>query len=140
DLCLVLLLAVLVLVLLVGPCLNCFEADKKPPPVGLKVICLLPITILEAWVMLGLNLPFKALMFLPLIRPSLVFFLVLWLKLVKNFLKERWGLALFPFLLICLIWLDLVASLPRLKERIIVIILLLIFLSLMLWVVLVLRF
>src|SRR5437763_17035859 len=36
--------------------------------------------------MLVLNLPFKALMFLTLMRPSLVLFLVLWLKLVKDFL------------------------------------------------------
>src|SRR5262245_62780301 len=39
--------------------------------------------------MLVLNLPFKALMFLTLMRPSLVLFLVLWLKLVKDFLKVR---------------------------------------------------
>src|SRR5580765_1881026 len=41
--------------------------------------------------MLVLNLPFKALMFLTLMRPSLVLFLVLWLKLVKDFLKVRGG-------------------------------------------------
>src|SRR5690349_9772526 len=62
--------------------------------------------------MLVLNLPFKALMFLTLMRPSLVLFLVLWLKLVKDFLKVRCRLALLPFLISCLIWLDLVASLP----------------------------
>src|SRR5436305_8646703 len=78
------------------------------------------------------NLPFKALMFLTLMRPSLVLFLVLWLKLVKDFLKVRCRLALLPFLISCLIWLDLVASLPLIKERILVIILLLHFLSLML--------
>src|SRR5947209_5915082 len=72
-----------------------------------------------------LNLPFKALMFLTLMRPSLVLFLVLWLKLVKDFLKVRCRLALLPFLISCLIWLDLVASLPLIKERILVIILLL---------------
>src|SRR5207249_1750083 len=88
--------------------------------------------------MLVLNLPFKALMFLTLMRPSLVLFLVLWLKLVKDFLKVRCSLALLPFLLSCLIWLDLVASLPLIKERILVIILLLHFLSLMLGSVLVL--
>src|SRR5262244_4386945 len=82
--------------------------------------------------MLVLNLTFKALMFLTLIRPSLVLFLVLWLKLVKDFLKVRFKLALLPFLIGCLIWLDLVASLPLIKERILVIILLLHFLSLML--------
>src|SRR5436305_9788810 len=82
--------------------------------------------------MLVLNLPFKALMFLTLMRPSLVLFLVLWLKLVKDFLKVRCRLALLPFLISCLIWLDLVASLPLIKERILVIILLLHFLSLML--------
>src|SRR5207244_2742357 len=64
--------------------------------------------------------------------PSLVLFLVLWLKLVKDFLKVRCRLALLPFLISCLIWLDLVASLPLIKERILVIILLLHFLSLML--------
>src|SRR5882672_8137254 len=116
-----LLLAVLLLLLLVAPCLNCLEAVKKPPPVAFKVMCLLPITILEAWVMLVLNLPFKALMFLTLMRPSLVLFLVLWLKLVKDFLKVRCRLAL-----------------PLIKERILVIILLLHFLSLMLGSVLVL--
>src|SRR5437762_2465087 len=80
--------------------------------------------------MLVLNLPFKALMFLTLMRPSLVLFLVLWLKLVKDFLKVRCRLALLPFLISCLIWLDLVASLLLIKERILVIILLLHFLSL----------
>src|SRR5438874_7645845 len=65
--------------------------------------------------MLVLNLPFKALMFLTLMRPSLVLFLVLWLKLVKDFLKVRCRLALLPFLISCLIWLDLVAS--RSEER-----------------------
>src|SRR5258705_246145 len=79
--------------------------------------------------MLVLNLPFKALMFLTLMRPSLVLFLVLWLKLVKDFLKVRCRLALLPFLISCLIWLDLVASLPLIKERILVIILLLHFLT-----------
>src|SRR4051812_32343656 len=82
--------------------------------------------------MLVLNLPFKALMFLTLMRPSLVLFLVLWLKLVKDFLKVGCRLALLPFLISCLIWLDLVASLRLIKERILVIILLLHFLSLML--------
>src|SRR5437763_14154609 len=81
--------------------------------------------------MLVLKLPFKALMFLSLMRPSLVLFLVLWLKLVKGFLKVRCRLALLRFLISCLIWLDLVASLPLIKERILVIILLLHFLSIM---------
>src|SRR5258708_147930 len=82
--------------------------------------------------MLVLNLPFKALMFLTLMRPSLVLFLVLWLKLVKDFLKVRCRLALLPFLISCLIWLDLGASLPLIKERILGIIFLLRFLSLVL--------
>src|SRR5206468_11530918 len=64
-------------------------------------------------------------LFLTLMRPSLVLFLVLWLKLVKDFLKVRCRLALLPFLISCLIWLDLVASLPLIKERLLVIILLL---------------
>src|SRR5207249_11966423 len=88
--------------------------------------------------MLVLNLPFKALMFLTLMRPSLVLFLVLWLKLVKDFLKVRCRLPLLPFLISCLLWLDLVASLPRIKERILVLLLLLHSLSLMLATVLVL--
>src|SRR6266704_4703876 len=88
--------------------------------------------------MLVLNLPFKALMFLTLMRPSLVLCRVLWLNLVKDFLKVRCRLALLPFLISCLMWLDLVASLPLIKERILVIILLLHFLSLMLGSVLVL--
>src|SRR5207248_589235 len=50
-------------------------------------MCLLPITILQAWVMLVLNLPFKALMFLTLMRPSLVLFLVLWLEAGKGLLE-----------------------------------------------------
>src|SRR5438105_5411068 len=79
--------------------------------------------------MLVLNLPFKALMFLTLMRPSLVLFLVLWLKLVKDFLKVRCRLSILPVPISCLIWLDLVASLPLIKERILVIILLLHFLS-----------
>src|SRR5207302_10038834 len=49
-------------------------------------------------------------------------------KLVKDFLKVRCRLALLPFLISWLIWLDLVASLPLIKERILVIILLLHFL------------
>src|SRR2546430_1416491 len=60
------------------------------------------------------------------------------LKLVKDFLKVRSSPALLPFLISCLFWLDLVASLPLIKERILVIILLLHFLSLMLGSVLVL--
>src|SRR2546430_15692428 len=80
--------------------------------------------------MLVLNLPFKALMFLTLMRPSLVLFLVLWLKLVKDFLKVLCRLAILPFLISCLIWLDLMASLPLINESILVIILLLHFLSL----------
>src|SRR3989442_12348926 len=138
DLCLVLLLAVFLLLLLVAPWLNCFGGGKKPPPVAFKGMSLLLITILLAWVMLVLNLPFKALMFLTLMRPSLVLFLVLWLKLVKDFLKVRCRLALLSFLISCLIWLDLGASLPLIKERILGIILLLHFLSLMLGSVLVL--
>src|SRR5258708_35359249 len=82
--------------------------------------------------MLVLNLPFKALLFLPLMRPSLVLFLVLWLQLVKDFLLVRCRLAIVPFLISCLIWLDLVASLPLIEEGILVIILLLHFLCLML--------
>src|SRR2546422_11297409 len=88
--------------------------------------------------MLVLNLPFKALMILTLMRPSLGLFLGLWLKLVKDFLKVRCGLAFLPFRISCLIWLGLGASLPLIKERRLVIILLLHFLSLMLGSVLVL--
>src|SRR5437660_13673 len=46
-----------------------------------------------------------------LIEAVLILFLVLMLKVVKDFLKVRCRLALLPFLISCLIWLDLVASL-----------------------------
>src|SRR5436853_283987 len=82
--------------------------------------------------MLVLNLPFKALMFLTLMRPSLVLFLVLWLKIVKDFVKVGCRVVVLSFLISWLIWLDLVASLPLIKGRILVIILLLDFLILML--------
>src|SRR5256885_221564 len=82
--------------------------------------------------MLVLNLPFKALMFLTLMRPCLVLFLEIWLKLVKDFLKVRCRLALLPFLISCLIWLDVGVRLPLIKERMLEIIVLLGFLSLML--------
>src|SRR5260370_745997 len=59
-------------------------------------------------------------------------------KAGKGLLEGTCRLALLPFLISCLIWLDLVASLPLIKERILVIILLLHFLSLMLGSVLVL--
>src|SRR5262245_49286485 len=88
--------------------------------------------------MLVLNLPFKALMFLTRMRPSLVLFLVLWLKLVRHCVKLRCRLLLLPFLVGGWLGLDLLASLPLIKERILVIILLLHFLSLMLGSVLVL--
>src|SRR5256885_120309 len=80
--------------------------------------------------MLLFNLLFKALMFLTLMRPSLVLLLVLGLKLVNYFLKVRCRLEHLSFLISCLIWWDLVASLLLIKERILVIILLLHFLSL----------
>src|SRR5262249_56833355 len=85
-----------------------FFKQKTAYEIGLGI----PAEPLFRSVMLVLNLPFKALMFLTLMRPSLVLFLVLWLKLVKDFLKVRCRLALLPFLISCLIWLDLVASLP----------------------------
>src|SRR5437667_4514321 len=88
--------------------------------------------------MVVLNLPFNALIFLTLMRSCLLLRLVLWLKLVKNSLKVRCWLALLPVLISCLIWLDLVSILPLIKVRILVIILLLHFLSLMLGSVLVL--
>src|SRR5262245_7134379 len=62
--------------------------------------------------------------------PSL--FLVLWLKLVKDFLKVRCRLALLPFLISCLVWVDLVASLPLIKEEMLVVIFVVHFLILML--------
>src|SRR5256885_2366 len=78
--------------------------------------------------MLVLTLPLTPLMLLTLLSTSLVLFLVLWIKLVKDFLKVRCRMALLPFLISCFIGLDLVASLPLIKERILVIILLLHFL------------
>src|SRR3989442_13433300 len=82
--------------------------------------------------MLVLNVPFKALMLLTLMRLSLVLCLVLWLKLVKDFLKVRCRLALLQFVIRFVSLFDVVASLMVIKERILVIILLLHLLSLML--------
>src|SRR5258708_1335181 len=59
-------------------------------------------------------------------------------KAGKGLLEGTLQAGTSPFLISCLIWLDLVASLPLIKERILVIILLLHFLSLMLGSVLVL--
>src|SRR5204862_370000 len=86
----------------------------------------------------GLNLPIQGFNVLNLVEPVLGLVFVAWVKVVKDFLKVRCRLAPLPFLISCLIWLDLVASLPLIKERILVIILLLHFLSLMLGSVLVL--
>src|SRR6185503_17823618 len=83
-----------------------------------EIICLQPLKGGELCLVLllaVLHLPLKALTFPALMRPSLVLFLVLWLKLVKDFLKVRCRLALQPFLISCLIWLDLVARLPLIK-------------------------
>src|SRR2546430_1360671 len=66
--------------------------------------------------------PFQAFMFLTLIRPSLILFPVLWLKPVKGFLKVPFRVGPLPFLISCLIWVDLGANLPLIKERILVII------------------
>src|SRR5205085_5557725 len=90
-------------------------------------------TFIDRWVMgifffkqktayeIGLGIPaeplFRSLPALTLMRPSLVLFLVLWLKLVKDFLKVRCRLALLPFLISCLIWLDLVAKIGRASCR-----------------------
>src|SRR5207253_8750393 len=88
------------------------------------------------------HIPSSYLLFFLLIRrpprSTLFPYTTLFRSLVKDFLKVRCRLALLPFLISCLIWLDLVASLPLIKERILVIILLLHFLSLMLGSVLVL--
>src|SRR5438552_8830438 len=72
-----------------------------------------------------LHLLLQVLMFLTLMWSFVVLFLLVWLQLVNDFLYVRCRLALLPFLISCLIWLDLVASLPLRKERILVIILLL---------------
>src|SRR5439155_19240968 len=66
------------------------------------------------------------------------FFFLLIRRLPSSTLFPYTTLFRSPFLISCLIWLDLVASLPLIKERILVIILLLHFLSLMLGSVLVL--
>src|SRR5258708_5226844 len=93
-------------------------------------MCLRTITIVLGWVRPVITSAFNALMFPTLMTPSLVLYLVVWLKLVKDFFKVRCKLGVLPLLISCLIWLDLVASRPLRKERILVIILLLHFLSL----------
>src|SRR5262245_49784055 len=66
--------------------------------------------------MLVLNLPFKALMFLTLMRPSLVLFLVLWLTLVTEFLRVRCGLALLHLLFCCFVSGDMAKACKGLLE------------------------
>src|SRR5207302_11088421 len=99
---------------------------------------LLTITTISGWATTALSPTTTTLTLLTLTRPSPATTLAPWLTLVKAFLTIRCRLALLPFLISCLIWLDLVASLLLIKERILVIILLLHFLSLMLGSVLVL--
>src|SRR5256885_1154666 len=74
--------------------------------------------------MLLFNLPFKALMFLSVMRPSLFLFMVLCLKVVQSLLKGRCRLALLPFLISCLIrlhflarWLELVTAISKVPAR-----------------------
>src|SRR5256886_4609828 len=59
---------------------------------------------------------FKPLMFLTLMMPSLVFLLLLWLKLVSHFLKVRCQLALLPFLKCCVSRLNFVATRSRYRD------------------------
>src|SRR5687767_12031270 len=115
-----------------------FGGGQKAASGGIKGVLLVTINNTVGMVVAGIKSAIQGSNVPTLMRPSLVLFLVLWLKLVKDFLKVRCRLALLPFLISCLIWLDLVASLPLIKERILVIILLLHFLSLMLGSVLVL--
>src|SRR5437762_8451050 len=66
----------------------------------------------------GIKSAFKGLMVLNLMRPALGLFLVLWLKLVKDFLKVRCRLGLLPVLVSCLVLLDFVGRFAVVKERI----------------------
>src|SRR5258708_3973898 len=74
----------------------------------------------------------------PAVKGKVILVFGVWVKVVKCFLEVPCRLAILPFLVRLLVLLDLVASLPLIKERILVIILLLHFLSLMLGSVLVL--
>src|SRR5947199_254481 len=56
-----------------GAMSNCFGGVKKPASVAFKVMCLVTITIILAWVVAVFNLAFKALIFLTLIEPFLSF-------------------------------------------------------------------
>src|SRR5947199_199727 len=60
----------------------------------------------------GINSAIQGFIFPNLDEAVLVFVFVPMAKVVKDFLKVRCRLALLPFLISCLIWLDLVASLP----------------------------
>src|SRR4051812_36543947 len=71
----------------------------------------------------GFKSAFKGFIVLTPDEPVLSFVRGVRAKAGKGFLKVRCRLALLPFLISCLIWLDLVASLPLIKERILVIIL-----------------
>src|SRR5947199_9393663 len=59
--------------------------------------------------------------FLALLPVLAVFLGGRWINKVKDFLKVRCRLALMPFLIRCLIGLELIASLPQLKRKILLI-------------------
>src|SRR5947209_4735679 len=60
----------------------------------------------------GINSAFQGFNVPNPVEAVLIFVSVVMVKAVKDFLKVRCRLALLPFLISCLIWLDLVASLP----------------------------
>src|SRR5207253_1962436 len=93
-----------------------FGGGQKAASGGIQGDVLATVTNTLGMVDAGIKPAIQAFNFPTLDEASLVLFLVLWLKLVKDFLKVRCRLALLPFLISCLIWLDLVASLPLIKE------------------------
>src|SRR5947207_479280 len=79
-----------------------FGGGQKAASGGIQGDVLATDTNIVGLVDLVFNLPIQGFIVLTLMRPSLVLFLVLWLKLVKDFLKVRCRLALLPFLISCL--------------------------------------
>src|SRR5438270_534407 len=82
-----------------------FGGGQKAASGGIQGDVLATDNITVGMVDVVINSAIQGFIFLNLDEPSLVLFLVLWLKLVKDFLKVRCRLALLPFLISCLIWL-----------------------------------
>src|SRR5262245_17221798 len=83
-----------------------FGGGQKAASGGIQGDVLATDNIIVAMVDVVINPAFKAFNVPTLVKAVLSFVLVLMAKVVKDFLKVRCRLALLPFLISCLIWLD----------------------------------